>query len=419
MLPRFSIFLVMAGMIGFSFFSYRPPQIQLPSSAELHSAFTPVPAGGLDSTWVITKELDEKLKNCDLVLLGEAQHGDGATFTAKAGWIRYLHERYHFDVLLLESGLWAGFILDQDLRMRHSDPETVGRHIWFFWGKAAETATLWPYLAQHGVTSGGFDLQFTGAPGELPRQFQQILERAGQQDTTLFGHTRHWLEKVDISSLNGYHTNPAGDERTKMLEELNGLRDTLAQRKYPEAALDRLSISNLLWNLEYWSLPTDARNPFRDSIMATNILEFQKTLPQGHRKMVIWAANAHILHQDAADPVLPFKTMGDYLFEKVGKETCTVLFSSFDGQTRNIYSHGSLNLYAAGSSSIEYALENEQLGEGILNFGRLSASARFKSRALGHGNHLAPWLKMADGLYFIPHMTPYQPIIPAQDGSRD
>lgn len=355
-------------------------------------------AGRLDSIFLVPF----------LVQLGEAQHGDGATFERKTAWIQRLHEKFGFDVLLFESGIWAGVDLDRSLRRQATTPNDIGRYVWQFWAKAEETSALWPYLAKENITVGGFDPQFTGARKDVLAQLGRIAGKAGCRDSC-WQHTRRWLGKLEIAGLNGYHANPEEPEKTRIKSEINALLDALEPGKNPYDAYDCQLLRNFLWNLEYWALPDNARNPFRDSIMALNILYLQKNVFPG-KKIMVWAANAHIVHPAPSDDLFPFKTMGDYIHEHLGNKCYTLLLSSHHGQTRNIYNKSLVHLYDAGKASLEYQLAESGFGEGLVDLQQLAGAPPFKLRALGHGNHLARWARVADAVYFIPKMTPYHPL---------
>ena len=142
--------------------------------------------------------------------------------------------------------------------------------------------------------------------------------------------------------------------------------------------------------------------------MAGNILELQKHVFPG-KKIIVWAANAHILHNSRADGIYPFRSMGDYLWAQLGDRCFTVLFTSSNGHTRNIYNKSVSNIFEAGNRSLEGKLKERGWAEGLVDLRRLPASAHFKLRVLRHGNHEAHWPEMADALHFIPQMTPYAP----------
>lgn len=347
------------------------------------------------------------LQQCSIVQLGEAQHGDGATFERKVDWIRRLHEQYGFDVLLFESGIWAGIPLDSALKKGQTGASDVNRHLWHFWAKAEETKPLWAFLHQTGMQVGGFDVQFTGAREDEIGLLREITARVQFPDSA-WATLKHWLHTAYVYKINGYHQNPPEQEMRKLEAEIAALTNALQQDTTPRGAYDRLLLRNFMWNLTYWGLPAEATNPFRDSIMALNILELKQHVFPG-RKIIIWAANAHILHGSQTDGIYAYKSMGTFLWEQLGQACFTVLFTCYNGQTRNIYSSSLVNLYDAGMRSLEWNLHEAGLGEGLIDLRRIPDTAHFKLRVLGHGNHDAHWTAMADALHYIPHMTPYDP----------
>ena len=61
----------------------------------------------LDEDWSDLEPFGEAVASCDVVLLGEAGHGDGLAFLAKTRIIKYLREVHGYDVLAFEAGVYS------------------------------------------------------------------------------------------------------------------------------------------------------------------------------------------------------------------------------------------------------------------------------------------------------------------------
>ena len=138
--------------------------------------------------------LKDKLKGIDLVMLGEQDHGDGATFLAKSRLIQFLHQEMNFDVLLFESGIYDCFNLWKNISETPTMlPSDFNGALFHFWGGSNETKDLRTYIMQHAQSAhplilGGFDLQFSGEINESARAYLM----------------RSYLDKKNIVFQKGY-----------------------------------------------------------------------------------------------------------------------------------------------------------------------------------------------------------------------
>jgi len=367
--------------------------------------------------------LKDKLKNVDMVMLGEQQHGDGATFLAKSRLIKFLHQELDFDVLLFESGIYDCYLLWNTMQGEQKSKTTdFDQALFYFWGTSNETKNLREYIVQNAKSTeplvfGGFDIQFSGTISESKRT-QLIESYLAKKDISLKKDYKNFSKTLENYRYNTY-SYPSDQipkkEKQTIFKEIEDLSQRLA--KVANTNEDRIFIRYLLSiqaNLKSkWLYTYNERQQriIRDSMMAENVIWLKNNLYK-NKKIILWAANYHIAYHSKTlnNPTERDNKMGDYLKTKYDSLCYGINFTSYSGQTRNIVSGDTFQINDSSPTGIESILHTTSKPFAFIDSRSLAKKSFLNGtttmKFFGHSNSSEKWSKITDGMFFIDKMKP-------------
>lgn len=279
------------------------------------------------------------LENRRIVQLGESGHGVAEFNHAKVRLIKFLHQQMGFDVMAFESGLFECYNAN---RAVNSAVMTMRSCIFGVW-HTEEVRALFEYIKETQQTArplvlAGFDTQMSSSVGNATRPafFANLVrvidpQRAAVTETTdqehltgLFGSGNSALyarsNQPRLTDFYGGLELFFQEHRVRLEEALGpelpkiGERAAFSMLRFMEqlrASLDR---------------PQDASaeggGGIRDFGMANN-LSFLATDLYRDRKIIVWAHNFHIRHDNAAtNSIQP--TMGQWVRERFRDQLYTI-----------------------------------------------------------------------------------------------
>ena len=274
-----------------------------------------------------------------LVQLGESGHGVAEFNHAKVRLIKFLHQQMGFDVIAFESGLFECYNAGSNAAANPS--LTTMRNCIFGVWHTNEVLPLFEYLKStqgtaRPLTLAGFDTQISSSAGVAfrPAFFANLVRAIDPARAVVVENTdREHISRVFSQS----QTYPKTDQ-ARLTEFYGGLesffqehRAHLSEQVGAELPLvaERAAYSMLRYMEQLRAridrpsdIGPDGGGGIRDFGMANN-LTFLAADQYPGRKIIIWAHNFHIRHDNSATASFQ-PTMGQWIRERFRNELYTI-----------------------------------------------------------------------------------------------
>ncbi len=311
-----------------------------------------------------------------LVQLGESGHGVGQFDSAKVRLVKFFHEQMGFDVIAFESSIYECFAANAEAARANTAGATVMIDSIFSVWWSQQTLPLFDYLVrtqstERPLTLAGFDSQFSSSRGVAQRP--DFLKRVVAVVDETYAEQVFSFDSAFVVGLRSNATAYARLHEKDLLDGYSRLEQFLHDRREPLAKAFGSDPAPLIAERTAHSMveyvrqivasadrPSDVSDSgggaIRDAAMADNLAFLLREL-YPDKKILVWAHNFHIRHDNTATASNAQRTMGSFTVQQFRDDLYTIGLYMNRGlaafNDRTIYT-----ISAAPAESLEWVLFN-------------------------------------------------------------
>jgi len=361
------------------------------------------------------EEIAHRLGDSEIVILGEAGHGDGKTYEVKAELVQYLMKEKGFNTLALEG---AGFV---DLELKNNDrkdfPQSRDLSKWKpFWGDVKQTEGL----VRDILHNEKLKWKFLGLESHPSNEFLlQEMKKLQVDDAQIDKFENSLLKIYDLDV-----ENVTIDEIDFVLETIKLIENSIIDTTHDN--FFKHTVQTIYAGIEgmkyfYFLGGFDNENVFvniRDKYMVNNVIWHKKNNPGA--KIIVWIANFHgakqiqkvVYKEDNRDLYKGFKLFTEYLVEAFPDKIYSIAFTSSIGEVKGIVPGSEPFSIKTKINSLEFYLDKQNTPFGYLDFNEIKvkkpflAGKTFDAMILGYDTKPGQWSNVFDGVFYIKKNEP-------------
>jgi len=369
------------------------------------------------------KKLDKYIDNKEIILLGEAAHGEGKTFEVKTQIVKYLVEEKGFNTIALEG---MDFLQLEYINGRSSLKENLVPNFesdwynyWNPWNRAKQLVPLENFIKTNKTHLAGIE-SYQRVTAILNIDFiKNNLEKSNWSAS----NKDKWVKLSSIFDKFNNDKPLTTEEYDFFVLQLQKIVETnetiLFNDNFFMQMIENLATYvSMEFNPKYFSNEDEKeayRINLRDRQMARNLIYFKERNPKA--KIIVWLANFHgaknlreVTYADG-DPNMysKFTVFGEHVKNKYVDKVYSIATTSSKGSSKLPFNIAGIEetKIIAPKESLEFELDKRKFNFGFIDFHEIYKSnpekrnETFNSIMLGHYNQNGKWLQLFDGLLYI------------------